>query len=116
MLPGLQIRSKSENSGAAISKELQHLHWIPEIEMKDLVGIEDVHLRERSRFSSTLISSAVIHSDGTSAKAATIKTWTCAFIRLPGAETAGLPNNFSILTASLIPKSTSMKILLPPMK
>ena len=49
MLPGLQIRSKSKNSGAAVWAKLQHLDRVAKIEVKHLVRVQHVHFREGAR-------------------------------------------------------------------
>ena len=50
VLPGFQVTSKTKDSGVAIRVELEHLHWVAEIEVKHLVRVEEMHLGERSRF------------------------------------------------------------------
>src|ERR1700721_2943879 len=50
MLACCEIRSKSENGGAAIRMQQKNLHRIAEIEVEDLVGGEDVHLGEGALF------------------------------------------------------------------
>jgi len=45
-----QILAKSEDGGAAVFVELEHLDGVAEIEVEDLVGLEDVHLGEGSGF------------------------------------------------------------------
>jgi hypothetical protein len=50
VLACLQIRSKSENSGAPVGEKLQHFYRVAEVEVEDLVGGENVHLGEGSGF------------------------------------------------------------------
>lgn len=46
MVTGLQVWSESKNRGTAVCVELQHFHWVAEVEVEGLIGVEDVHLGE----------------------------------------------------------------------
>ncbi len=50
MLPGRKVWPKSEERRAPVGMQLEHLHGVAEIKVKNLVGVEDVHFRESSRF------------------------------------------------------------------
>src|SRR6185503_10186835 len=44
MFAGRQITSKAQDRRAAVWIQLQHLHWITQVEVEHLVGVEHVHL------------------------------------------------------------------------
>ena len=50
MLTGSEIRSKSNDGGAAVGEELEHLDGIAEVEVEEFVGGEAVHLGESAGF------------------------------------------------------------------
>lgn len=49
VLAGIQIRTKGKNTGAARGVELEHFDGVAQVEVEDLIGVEDVHFRERAR-------------------------------------------------------------------
>jgi hypothetical protein len=50
LVTGEQIGPENYDGGTAVGMELEHLDGIAEIEVEDLIGVEQVHLRELALF------------------------------------------------------------------
>jgi len=49
MLSGRQIRPENVSRRTPVRVQLEHFHWVAQIEVEHFVGIQNVHLGKRTR-------------------------------------------------------------------